>query len=251
MEIETDDIEINKIRKRIRFINVFAWIFVALGLVIFCAGINLWYNEHEKLNEIGDFVGGIGGSLWALSGLFFIYIAFLGQRIEIKYQQQDLKLTRDELKDTKEVFKHQSQIMSKQQLDNTFFNLLDNHRKLIDSFKKGETKYNKNLRLGNDYNFEIVSGYEILENKVINWKNIFKAHSICFLSKKVFDYSTPSNNPLEIIENDKDVKLLYSDITGIMSFIDEKMSENDKEFYIKILRNNLSFEERFLVEVYN
>ena len=132
--------QISKINKRIWLFNILAWFFVVSGLVILAVGLRFLFDDGDAFNEVGDFVGGVAGSLWALAGLFFIYIAFLGQKIEIKYQQEDLTLNRAELKETKEVFKQQTQIMSNQQLDNTFFNLLDNHRRMIESLSTKRRK---------------------------------------------------------------------------------------------------------------
>ncbi len=176
-EFEAQIIEINK---QIKTFKTMSWTFIWVGVLVFIIGIFYWFVDKNNFNEVGDFIGGVAGSLWALAGLFFIYIAFLGQKVEIKYQQEDLTLTREELKETKEVFKQQTKVMINQQLDNTFFNLLDNHRKVIDSFKKGEKNYRNGVisptfggYAADNFTIEIVSGYEVLELICLKVKSIY------------------------------------------------------------------------------
>ncbi|MEM6684444.1 MAG: hypothetical protein AAF617_01515, partial [Bacteroidota bacterium] len=102
MDNDKFDEEIAKTRRTIRIIQSFGWFFVIMGFVFLVVGLYYWFLKRDDFNEVGDFIGGVSGSLWALAGLFFIYIAFLGQKIEIKYQQEELKLNREELSESKE-----------------------------------------------------------------------------------------------------------------------------------------------------
>ncbi|WP_299002337.1 putative phage abortive infection protein [uncultured Tenacibaculum sp.] len=75
----------------------------------------------EKINEqltgvIGDFVGGIVGTIWSFAGVILFFLA-------LRLQSRELSLQLEELKDTKEVFQSQ-------QFENTFFNLLKNHNEI-------------------------------------------------------------------------------------------------------------------------
>ncbi|WP_034040025.1 hypothetical protein [Wocania ichthyoenteri] len=245
--------QIEKLDRRISILEIVAWSFVGLGLIGLFVGFYFWYCLNGELNEVGDFIGGVTGSLWALAGLFFIYIAFLGQKVEIKYQQEDLTLTREELKETKEVFKQQTQVMISQQLDNTFFNLLDNHRKLVNSFSTKKERYEGFFRSMIDRKKanEPVSGYEVLENISKAWRDLFEKHSKYHSSRKIFDFNIANKQPLKIVKNEKDVLLLYNEVIDIMNFIKNRIYINNRVFYFKILRNNLTFDERYLVEAYN
>jgi len=93
--------------------------------------IALFSEEGLGLNEFGDYLGGTVASCWALAGLFFIYVAFLGQKVEMIYQREELKLTRNELEATREELKGQREQMElqnenlrTQNFENTFFQLL-------------------------------------------------------------------------------------------------------------------------------
>ncbi|WGD34235.1 hypothetical protein [Olleya sp. YS] len=240
--------DINKIKIRIKIFNLFAWIFVLLGFVVLYLGYNFWESESGKLNEVGDFVGGVAGSFWALSGLFFIYIAFLGQKIEIKYQQEDLALTRDELMESRKVFKTQAEIMRNQQLDDTFFNLLDNHRRIVESLRTKKTKpFNLNFRYTRNSR-EIVSGYELLEQIYYDWDELFLMHSKYHKSKKIYDLRVSDIDPIELVALNDDVKLVFNELNNIIDFINIQIPENKKEFYFNVLSGSLSHYEKFLFD---
>ena len=75
----------------------------------------------EKINEqltgvIGDFVGGIVGTIWSFAGVILFFLA-------LRLQSRELSLQLEELKDTREVFQSQ-------QFENTLFNLLKNHNEI-------------------------------------------------------------------------------------------------------------------------
>lgn len=99
-----------------------------------------------SLNELGDFLAGSMTSAWSLARLFFIYVAFLGQKQQMIYQQdqlkinnEDLELNREEIKQTNETLKLQRKEMTKQntttkrqQFENLFFNLIQTHNQIVD-----------------------------------------------------------------------------------------------------------------------
>lgn len=220
-----------------------AWGFVWVGIVFFIIGVIYWiFKKDSDFNEVGDFIGGVAGSLWALSGLFFIYVAFLGQKVEIKYQQEDLTLTREELQETKEVFKKQTLIMSNQQLDNTFFNLLENHRKLVENFSTNLKNFNS---------IKVESGYQRLIEYGLAWKRLFFSFSKLQREKIAFTHTDFYIIPSDMASVDPQLTLLFNEINHIITFIDSKViSKNDKKFYFETLSNNLIEEEKWLFGAY-
>lgn len=225
-----------KISKRVRNIG---WIFVVLGFVGLLMGFFYWSYFDGKLNEVGDFVGGVSGSLWALAGLFFIYVAFLGQKIEIKYQQEELKLNREELKESRVIFKQQADIMLEQQLASTFFHLLDNHRKVVSSFKNREKER------------ENITGYDALQSIRGSLKCYLNKYSSFLNSRNIFDSGITRSDPISEIKRYRDIEILYNEVSGIITFVTEKMIKDNKAFYLNILFNNLSNQEKFLLTAYN
>lgn len=116
---------------------------VLTGLVIALIGLLIFLCSDSKnysLNLLGDFYGGTVASLWSLAGLFFIYVAFLGQKqqllnqqLEIMYSQLEVKYTRLELEGQKKEMIEQNRTLRQQRFENTFFQLLRNHQEIVNS----------------------------------------------------------------------------------------------------------------------
>lgn len=114
-----------KIETAIKRYRAFAFIFIILGFLCIIA---IFFKDSGgnsmKLNEIGDYLGGTMVGLWSLAGLFFIYVAFLGQRL-------DIQLTKNELQETRLVHDRQTTLLNRQQFDNLFFNLIQTHNQIV------------------------------------------------------------------------------------------------------------------------
>ena len=83
--------EEEKLESHIKIFSRLGWSFVVLGAGFFIFGLyQHFYTPDLDLNELGSYLGGTVGSLWALAGLFFIYVAFLGQKVEMLYQREEL-----------------------------------------------------------------------------------------------------------------------------------------------------------------
>ena len=150
IEDKVDNLEdkVNHLEKKILYFTKWAWVFVFLGIIIVFFGITYYLNpylsEKVKLSELGDFYGGTVASLWTLAGLFFIYVAFLGQKqqlinqeIELLYNKVELKLSRAEIKEhTKELIE-QNKTFRIQRFENTFFQLMKNYNSIVNSLIVG------------------------------------------------------------------------------------------------------------------
>ena len=119
-----------------------SWGFVIIGFIVAFFGIVCYIfpeiNGSLTLNELGDYFAGTVASSWSLAGLFFIYVAFLGQKqqlinqqIEITHSQAEVKATRHELKGQKEQLIEQNKTAKLQRFENTFFALLTNHTSMV------------------------------------------------------------------------------------------------------------------------
>ncbi len=62
----------------------------------------------------GTFSGGIIAALWSLAGIILIFVAFLGQQIQIIQQGLELEYMRREYSNTTEMLKMQKEEMKKQ-----------------------------------------------------------------------------------------------------------------------------------------
>lgn len=122
---------------------VIAWVFVFLGFLPVFYGLKYCLVAEFgtcSLNEFGDFIGGVSGALWALAGLFFIYVAFLGQRSQLVLQKEEIRLSieevrasRIELEGQKKALNDQNQSLRIQRFENEYFSLLSNLNNIINS----------------------------------------------------------------------------------------------------------------------
>lgn len=139
-EFET---KISELETKIKTYTNWAWGFVMGGFAIVVLGFILYLHRDStsyNLNLLGDFYGGSVASIWSLAGLFFIYVAFLGQKqqllnqqMEIMYSQLEVKYTRFELEGQKKEMIEQNQTLRQQRFDNTFFQLLNTHSNIVSS----------------------------------------------------------------------------------------------------------------------
>lgn len=111
-----------------------AYICVGIGLLIwgvFLFLIDKTYNisgsltpeEMAQTGQVGDFIGGVIGSVWALAGVFLYFSA-------LKLQQQELKSQREEMATSQK-------LLDQQLFETTFFNLL----KVQDNIKNNIKAY--------------------------------------------------------------------------------------------------------------
>ncbi len=140
-ELKKVDFEnkISKLEKQVKIYTFWAWSFVIIGFLISAYGlIDYKCNGSFELNLLGDFLGGAVASIWSLAGLFFIYVAFLGQKqqllnqqMELMFSQLEVKYTRLEIKGQKQEMIEQNRTLRQQRFENTFFQLLRNHQEIV------------------------------------------------------------------------------------------------------------------------
>lgn len=86
----------------------------SVGLVVFLwflFSLNSDFNifgegkiEMAETGQVGDFIGGVVGALWALTGVFLLFVALRLQRKEFKAQREELSLQRNEIKNQRKEF---------------------------------------------------------------------------------------------------------------------------------------------------
>lgn len=112
----------------------------------FGQGYKLWTPiKSDTVGQLGDFIGGVVGSIWALAGVALFYSALKLQRDEFSNQ---LSVN----KETKDLIEKQTNTLTKQQVENTIFQLLgllhrsmENYRYNAQSsgFVEGDTAFKK------------------------------------------------------------------------------------------------------------
>lgn len=230
-EKETEvDCEIKTLETKIS--STKAWVrvcFISSG-VAFAFGIyNSIGEEALDLNEFGDFLGGTVASLLSLAGIFYIYMAFLGQKQQLQIQQLELLYNRLEIRESREELKGQRVQLEKQNFESAFYTMLGLYHDIMNSFSKTESGKNY-LSRTTDY-----------IKKTLIHQNITEVNGI--MPGKVH-YE-------QYFEEHKDELAHYFRVLyRIFKFIDDSKTSKEEEqkwFYIKIVRAQLSEAELFLL----
>lgn len=212
----------------------------------------------SKIAQYGDFIGGVVGSIFSLAGVILFYVALKEQREDFKtntetltLQKEELKLQRKELEETRKVFEKQSKTMTDQQNDNTFFNLLDNHSRVVESLKTGRLKTipsGKKNRM-DSYLTEPVSGYETIENVAAIWMNYMRKFSDSYENKRIIDFKLGDYEDFDsLINSYPEMITLYHELIHIHKFIQQRFEEKDQQFYSETLKNSMTLDELFVFQ---
>lgn len=173
-----------------------------------------------KASKVGDFIGGVVGTLFALVGVFLLY--------------ETLRLQRKEFKDNREVFKNQ-------QFENSFFQMLTIHNDIVNSTdihkrirdEKGKIKENILLHSGRDSfrYFYVILKVRYRKLKYKSFKNTINTYEVFFDKWEA------------------DLGHYFRNLYHIMKYIDENGPKElgSKKVYINILRSTLSSSELLLL----
>ncbi|MCF8257855.1 MAG: hypothetical protein K9J06_09885 [Flavobacteriales bacterium] len=139
-----------------------AAILTALGIVaVFAAAVGFVNGETlslsaavnpDKVGQLGDFIGGVAGSLWALAGVILFYVALKEQRNDFQTNQKNLELQNQmfqkqieefekqkvELEETRKIFAEQAKTQKLQRFEHTFFELMKLHADNVDRMSVGK-----------------------------------------------------------------------------------------------------------------
>ncbi len=232
--------KVDEIDSSIKTFSNSAWALVWVGLAIIIlsfAFVFCFPKYNQVLNDFGTFVGGTVASLWSLAGLFFIYVAFLGQKqqlilqqLEIKFSQIELKATRLELEGQKEQMMEQNATLKHQRFENTFFQLVNIHTSIVSSMDLRKIANKSIIAEGRDCfnNF-----YQRLQGKINNpevasLKDTLKAYKSFF------------------IDNQNDLGHYFRNLYHIIKFVATSDLEN-KKTYTNFVRAQLSSYELVLI----
>lgn len=244
-EISSD---VAKLDIKIKRYTGWTWGFVWAGIIVSVLSIIYFLcknkDDNFALNLLGDFLGGSVGSIWALAGLFLIYVAFLGQKqqllnqqLELMYSQLEVKYTRLELAGQKEELKIQNNTLRQQKFENTFFQLITLFHSIVDALdlrKKGTTTV---ISTGRDC-------FEIFYKR-------FRTYTLTENKQKYNLNNTPIENTInaynKLYDEDKsDMSHYFRTIYHIFKFIDKSEIKNKKQ-YTSIARAQLSSYEQIIL----
>lgn len=113
----------------------FVLFLLLLGVYIIKFGSLTLSSSKSDWGAFGDFLGGTLNPTFAFLSLIAILTTIKIQSNELKASRKELELTRAELSRSTDAQKEQSNSIKIQNFENTFFNMLDLHNKIVDNIK--------------------------------------------------------------------------------------------------------------------
>lgn len=236
------------------------WVFwfIGIGSLIFMGVVlyeNYTYATALDKDHQGLFGDMFGASNALFTGLSFtgVIIAILLPRQELKLQRNELELTREEMKLTRNEFETQNETLTKQQFENTFFQMISMYR---DNTEKVSGTIDGKATEGKDlfYKFHkhLIIRFQtfmkdrfnsIEENKLLEgdfYTNIKKENTKFTIAELTKIYYLRS----KVVE-DELIKY-FSTITIILKLVDDS-NIKDKFFYISILKSHFTKYETAII----
>lgn len=227
-------------------------IFTTIGIV------TLWtlsyivfyvFELFDDPNNIGDSFGAIN-SLFSGLALAGIILTILMQKQELEYQRKELVMTREEMVRTRKEFETQNSTLSKQQFENTFFQMINLLTTITEQSKYVRNQYTSTGRdafksMLNQYN-EIIASHIRSENNRIGSMEIMENPNLEFTSDNINKrlsvqiYSTLFNYHKNTLSH------YFRTLYHIVKLIDSTEGI-DQRFYISVLRSQLSNPEQILL----
>ncbi len=247
--------------KSLNFISKENFIFslIAIGVIgtVIGAVFFLWKEpmfiteakvNSEKIAQFGDFIGGFFGSIWALAGVFLFYKALTEQRKDfsnnkqaldlqvealnlqvdaLNHQLAEFKLSREEQVLNRRVYEDQSRTLKVQQFESNFYSLLNVYINIKNQFNSNGEEFFKTLLCEIKISYSSETQHDEQHSAFI--EKYLEVHDLN--REKLSNY----------------FRSLYRIITIIN---DSKfLSSEDKFFYAKIVRAQLSDYELIIISL--
>ena len=195
--------------------------------------------DLSNKGEIGSAIGGMTSPILTLIGAILIYRSFCEQtkanqiqREALEQQREALEQQREALEQQREAMKLQLESQSRQQFENTFFQLLTNFNSIV-------------------YNMDIRSKEEC--NVTYSGRDCFKFF-VKLLEGNLFRNIANGSNSMQsfktFYENYKhDLQPYYHNILTILKYIDDHVTKDEhlKKHLASILYANISDNEKQLI----
>lgn len=231
--------------------KIFLVILLGGLIIVFALMFFLWndlnFSTSEKIQsdkwaQIGDFIGGVVGTIWALAGMLLFYSALKEQREDLEInketlvlqvkalnqQVEEFRLQRKELESSRKVYEQQNKTIRVQQFESHFYSILDVYLKIKDSLNSHDVKSDFFKTIYSELKVDFQSNDDVKKHHIEmidNYLKLFNKHR----------GSLPQF-----------FKLLYR----LMKTIDTNiyLSESQKTQYAKILRSQLTDYEQLIIQ---
>jgi len=229
------------------------WVFWLIGLgSLALMTATLFYNYTYATGLACD-QQGVFGDMFGASNAFFTGLSFTGviiaillQRQELKLQRNDLELTRDEMKLTRNEFETQNVTLTKQQFENTFFQMLSLFHENIEkihSSNRGDSYNGKDVFtvFRSDINGNIDT---LLRKRIVDKDSDTMPFPEQMKAEKRHIKSTDLVGSFWSVYRiyDNILSPYFSTLKIILKFVHESYIE-DKHFYASIISSQLSRDE--------
>jgi len=229
---------VQNLERKINFNKVIAWVFVGMGFLVGFLGLFALPKSDtfslDSLDKLGSFYQGTVASLWSLGALFFIYVAFLGQKQALLLQQEKLEMSRLELEEQRKQADAQNESIKRQNFETAFFQLLNLHNQNVAQMRyfipippgnihearKCFEIWHQQLRL--KYDTMIQQGAQVDKIMEVAYRDLYYEHRG---------------------ELDHYFRTLYH----VFKFVDDSLPDKDKRRYTSLARAQLSAYELALL----
>ena len=243
---ETDKQQkITGLSKRIRLFTRLAFGLAIAGIIpLFFIG------RLHNFSDWGEYIGGTTGTLWGFASIIFIYVAFLGQKqqllyqeIEIYYNRLELEETRKEIKGQRAEMEEQNKLNRLKRFEDTFFKLYSMLNEVIDNL---EIKEEKTYTIGESLREKVANGPKF-RTFVTRGRNCFEKYygdfSLSYFNHKrqnvIADIKDESIASSFFSENEALIHY-FNIIYQILIFVEKYSSEIEIDYYVSFLKFNLS-----------
>lgn len=204
------------------------------GLIVLLVAVTIiwgasWYcfKDMADRGTFGDMFGAINALFSGLAFAGVIYAIFL-QRNELSLQRTELELTRKELEGQKLQMQAQNETFKRQNFENTFFNLLDQHNSIINNLE---------IEVGIDES-RLLRGRDCFREYYVRFRQYYWIR--CSDDKDSEDSQNLESAFVELRNYPQgDVGHYFRNMYNIIKFINNSDIEH-KRLYCNILRAQLS-----------
>lgn len=184
----------------------------------------------DRYNNVGDFIGGVTAPFFSGAAFFLLFMTYKSQK--------------KELKESQEILRTQNEVMTKQQFETTFFNLINLHNQITSQINTTRVSHSKDFVSSSQR--EIV-GRECFEG----FYNFFRTLHFDYVSNPVVP-KDPDDYFIDLVYMEFYLKKqsflghYFRNLYHIVKFVDNSTIKNKKE-YTNILRAQLSRYELLLL----
>ncbi|WP_336289726.1 putative phage abortive infection protein [Aeromonas dhakensis] len=124
----------NNISKWLYFIFIFAILSIILTLIIYFYNFNgSLSTDHQRWGTFGDFMGGTLNPILSFISLIALLITLTLQSKELEASREELERSATAQEKSENSLKKQSDILIRQQFEQTFFSLLEQHNATLEN----------------------------------------------------------------------------------------------------------------------